>query len=79
MNRQIRRAPFLATLFTLRQSILGIDMPIRTYAEKIKAALKAEGVQLGHAEFVIPAMTLFQEKEDMAKAALGTADTITAT
>ncbi len=42
-------------------------MPIRTYAEKIKAALKAEGVQLGRAEFVIPAMTLFQEKRGYGK------------
>ncbi len=46
---------------------LGLEMPVKTYAEKVKAALKAEGVSLGRAEFVIPAMTLFQEMEGYGK------------
>jgi len=41
---------------------LGIDMPVEDYMRKVRAALAAEGVSLGRAEFVIPAMTLFQER-----------------
>jgi len=41
---------------------LGIDMPVEDYMRKVRAALAAEGVSLSRAEFIIPAMTLFQER-----------------
>ena len=41
---------------------LGIEIPVDEYTSKIRAALDAEGLGLGRPEFVIPPMTLFQEK-----------------
>lgn len=46
---------------------LGLDMPVETYVQRVRAALGAEGVPLGRAEFVIPAMTLFQEQRGYGK------------
>jgi len=46
---------------------LGIDLPIAEFAAKVRAALAAEGVKLGRGEFVIPGMTLFQEKRGYGK------------
>ena len=46
---------------------LGLDMPVEQYTAKVRAALAAEGVELGRGEFVIPAMTLFHEKQGYGK------------
>jgi len=46
---------------------LGLDVPISHFASKVNAALQAEGVVLGRGEFVIPTMTLFQEKRGYGK------------
>jgi len=46
---------------------LGIDMPPKEFALKIADALKAEGVFLTRWEFVIPDMTLFQQKRGFGK------------
>lgn len=45
----------------------GVDSPMDTYVQRVRAALAAEGVQLGRAEFVIPAMTLIQERRGYGK------------
>ena len=47
-------------LFTPERA--GIDVPVETFVQKVRAALSAEGVNVGRAEFVIPEMTLFQEQ-----------------
>ena len=46
---------------------LGIEMPVEQFVRYVRAALDAEGVGLGRAEFVIPAMTLFQERRGYGK------------
>ena len=46
---------------------LGIDIPPRQFAMKISDALKAEGVFMTRWEFVIPDMTLFQQKRGFGK------------
>ncbi len=47
-------------LFTPERA--GIDVPVEVFVQKVRAALSAEGVNVGRAEFVIPSMTLFQEQ-----------------
>jgi len=42
---------------------LGLRVPPREFRDKVEVALRAEGVELGRAEFLIPDMTLFQQKE----------------
>ena len=42
---------------------LGLNMSPRLFRDKVEAALRAEGVQTGRAEFLIPDMTLFDQKE----------------
>jgi len=46
---------------------LGLDVPVEEYVGKVRAALAAEGVALGRAEFLVPAMTLFQERRGYGK------------
>jgi hypothetical protein len=46
---------------------LGLEVPLPEATEKIRQALKAEGVPPGRAEFVIPGMTLFREKRGYGK------------
>ncbi len=46
---------------------LGISGPVGDATEKVRKALQAEGLPLGRAEFVIPGMTLFQEKRGYGK------------
>jgi dTDP-4-amino-4,6-dideoxygalactose transaminase len=46
---------------------LGLTLPIEDYVRKIRKALSAEGVELARYEFVVPAMTLFQQKEGYGK------------
>ena len=46
---------------------LGLDVPPRQFALRISEALKAEGVFMTRWEFVIPAMTLFQQKQGFGK------------
>ena len=52
-------------LFTPERA--GVDVPVETFVEKVRAALSAEGVRVGRSEFVIPAMTLFQEQRGYGK------------
>ncbi len=42
---------------------LGLKIHPRIFRDKVEAALRAEGVELGRAEFLIPDMTLFHQKE----------------
>jgi perosamine synthetase len=46
---------------------MGIQMPLEDYVRKVRTALDAEGVNLARAEFVIPAMTLFQQRQGYGK------------
>jgi perosamine synthetase len=46
---------------------LGLRIPIEDYVRKVRSALDAEGVGLARYEFVIPAMTLFQQKRGYGK------------
>jgi dTDP-4-amino-4,6-dideoxygalactose transaminase len=46
---------------------LGLKMPVEEYVRKVRAALDAEGVGLARYEFVLPAMTLFQQREGYGK------------
>ncbi len=45
----------------------GIDVPVPVFWQKVRDALAAEGVSVGRSEFVIPTMTLFQQKEGYGK------------
>ena len=42
---------------------VGLDVEPGPASEKVREALRAEGVGLGRAEFLLPRMTLFQEQE----------------
>lgn len=42
---------------------LGIDLPPGYFRGKVESALRAEGVEIGRGEFIIPDMTLFHQKE----------------
>ena len=42
---------------------VGLDVAPGPASEKVREALRAEGVGLGRAEFLLPRMTLFQEQE----------------
>ncbi|MEM2885056.1 MAG: DegT/DnrJ/EryC1/StrS family aminotransferase [Thermoproteota archaeon] len=42
---------------------LGLKVPPKLFRDKVEAALRAEGVETGRAEFIIPDMTLFHQKE----------------
>ena len=42
---------------------LGLDVAAGPASEMVREALRAEGVGLGRAEFLLPRMTLFQEQE----------------
>jgi perosamine synthetase len=46
---------------------IGVDLPVGAYAEKIRAALRAEGVNIDRSNLVIPAMTLFREQSGYAR------------
>jgi perosamine synthetase len=46
---------------------LGLTIPLEAYVRKVRSALAAEGVGLARWEFVIPAMTLFQQKQGYGK------------
>jgi len=48
-------------------SEVGIDMSPKEFAEIVVEALKAEGVNLTRWEFILPAMTLFQEQNGYGK------------
>jgi len=42
---------------------LGLKTPPKLFRDKVEAALRSEGVQVGRPEFIIPDMTLFNQKE----------------
>jgi perosamine synthetase len=46
---------------------LGINTPVEDFTRRVRAALIAEGVKCARLEFVIPEMTLFQEKRGYGK------------
>jgi perosamine synthetase len=46
---------------------LGIDVPIDVFLKRVRAAFDAEGMALGRYEFLIPGMTLFQQKAGYGK------------
>jgi dTDP-4-amino-4,6-dideoxygalactose transaminase len=46
---------------------LGIDMRIGDFMKRVRAALDAEGLELGCYEFLIPGMTLFRQREGYGK------------
>jgi dTDP-4-amino-4,6-dideoxygalactose transaminase len=46
---------------------LGLNIPVEEYVRKVRTALDAEGVGLARYEFVLPAMTLFQQKRGYGK------------
>ena len=46
---------------------LGLEIQLEDYVRKVRTALDAEGVSLARYEFVIPAMTLFQQRQGYGK------------
>mgnify|MGYP001397730283 CR=1 FL=1 len=62
-----RKHVFFRYVAQFRPEELGIAAPLAPASERIRQALRAEGVAIGRAEFVLPGMTLFQEKRGYGK------------